>query len=118
MRICGELYAPAQTITSPTGRDRLLTATPPKDRADAACAIHDESLDGRVDEDREVGARHCRWQVADGGAAARAVALRNLIKAETLLVASIEVGVQWQANGGASRDERKTEAIRALRIHR
>jgi hypothetical protein len=69
------------------GRDRLLTATPPKDRAGATRAAQDESLDGRIDEDGEVGTRCCRWQVADGGAAAFAIALRNLIKAETLLVA-------------------------------
>jgi hypothetical protein len=57
------------------GRDRLLTATSPKDRAGAACAVQDESLDSRVDEDGEVGTRHCRWQVADGGAATPAIAL-------------------------------------------
>jgi hypothetical protein len=80
----------------------------PKDCAGAACTVQSEPLDGRVDEDSEVGARRCGWQVADGGAAAPAIALRNLIKAETLLVTGVEVGLERQRDGGARRHERET----------
>ena len=38
------------------------------------------------------------------------------MKAETLLVAGVEVGVERQARGGAGLDERQTEAIGAPRI--
>ena len=70
-----------------------------------------DALDCRVGDQGKVNTRHSRRQVPGGGAAAAAIALGHLIKAETFLVARVEVGIERQASGGAGLDEYETEAI-------
>src|SRR5271168_2708717 len=98
------------------GGDYFRCATPAKGGTRATHAVQGEALDGRVGDDGEVGTGLGRRQVADCGAAAPAIALGHLMKAEAFLVAGVEVGVERQASRRASLDESEAEAVGALRI--
>ena len=84
--------------------------------ADRTPAFEKHTLDVAVGFDAQIRARSDRLEVGDGSAAPSALALRDLIAPDSLLLRAVEIFVQRQPRVHAGSDERIGERIAAAQI--
>ena len=75
-------------------------AIPAKCHADGAAAFEQDFLGQGPGDDIEIGALHCRAEIADGGRAALAVARRRLVVADAVLAGAVEIVIAGKAELG------------------
>ena len=98
------------------GAQRLRDAVAHDLGPDRAVALEQQPGHGRTGHEREVRARERRMQVGDRGRAAHPVSLRELVEADAVLPAPVEVGVRGQAGLDRRLDPGARELVIRARV--
>src|SRR3954469_9723088 len=84
---------------------------PAKCHADGAAAFEQNLLGQGPGDDIEIGALHCRAEIADRSRAAPSVACRRLVVADPVLAGAVEIVIAGKAEPRRRRDKSLTDRV-------